>query len=44
MSVGRLGKAEEIASMVVYLASEQAGFITGQLLYVCGGLSVGLTA
>ncbi|MDA3859597.1 MAG: SDR family oxidoreductase [Melioribacteraceae bacterium] len=33
----RLGRAEEIASMVVYLASEQAGFITGTTIQVDGG-------
>jgi acetoacetyl-CoA reductase len=34
--VGRLGKAEEIASMVVYLASEQAAFVTGAVMTVNG--------
>ena len=34
--VGRLGKAEEIASMVVYLASEQAAFVTGSVMTVNG--------
>jgi len=33
----RLGKPEEIASMIVYLASEQAGFITGTTIQVDGG-------
>jgi acetoacetyl-CoA reductase len=35
--VGRLGKASEIASMVVYLVSEDAAFITGSVLTVNGG-------
>jgi 3-oxoacyl-[acyl-carrier protein] reductase len=35
--VKRLGTAEEIASMAVYLASEQAGFITGTTIQVDGG-------
>jgi acetoacetyl-CoA reductase len=34
--VGRLGKAEEIASMVSFLASDQAGFITGATMTVNG--------
>jgi len=34
--VGRLGKAEEIASMCAYLASEDAGFITGATMTVNG--------
>ena len=35
--VGRLGKAEEIASLVVYLASDDAAFITGAVMTVNGG-------
>lgn len=35
--VKRLGKAEEIASMVVFLASEQASFTTGATFAVNGG-------
>jgi acetoacetyl-CoA reductase len=34
--VGRLGKAEEIASMVAYLASDEAGFVTGAVMTVNG--------
>ena len=34
--VGRLGKAEEIASMVTYLASDEAAFITGATMTVNG--------
>ncbi len=33
----RLASAEEIASMIVYLASEQAGYITGTTIQVDGG-------
>lgn len=36
--VGRLGRPEDVASMVRYLASEEAAFITGQTLNVNGGL------
>ncbi len=35
--VGRLGEAEEIGRAVVYLAAEDAGFITGSTLTVNGG-------
>jgi len=35
--VRRVGKPEEIANAVSFLASEQAGFITGQILTVDGG-------
>ncbi|MBB3181340.1 SDR family NAD(P)-dependent oxidoreductase [Variovorax sp. Sphag1AA] len=35
---GRPAKAEEIASMVAYLASSEAGYITGDTFYVDGGL------
>jgi acetoacetyl-CoA reductase len=35
--VGRLGKAEEIASLVVYLASDAAAFMTGSVLTANGG-------
>jgi len=35
--VGRLGKAEEIADAVSFLASEKAGFITGSTLTANGG-------
>ena len=35
--VNRLGKADEIAAAVVYLASEEAGFMTGATLAINGG-------
>ncbi|MDH3678932.1 MAG: SDR family oxidoreductase [Acidimicrobiia bacterium] len=36
----RIGQPEEVASAVAYLASESAGFITGQTLSVSGGLTM----
>ncbi len=35
--VGRLGKADEIADAVVYLASDRSGFITGSVMTINGG-------
>ena len=34
----RLGRPEEIAHAVAYLASEDAGYVTGQVLTVDGGM------
>jgi 3-oxoacyl-[acyl-carrier protein] reductase len=36
--LGRIGKPEEIASAVVYLASDEAAYVTGQALRVNGGM------
>jgi 3-oxoacyl-[acyl-carrier protein] reductase len=37
---GRMGRAEEIAAAVVYLASEEAAYVTGQTLHVNGGMAM----
>jgi len=37
---GRFGGAEEIAAAALYLASEEAGYVTGQVLNVSGGLYI----
>lgn len=41
--LGRNGTAADIAAAVAFLASRQASYITGQVLYVDGGLTVQLT-
>ncbi len=41
--VGRVGKPEDIAAMVLYLASEEAGFITGVNLTIDGGMTHKMT-
>ena len=38
--MGRMGEADEIASAVVYLASGEAGYITGATLHVNGGMAM----
>lgn len=40
--LGRMGKAEEVADVCVFLASERAGFVTGSNVLVDGGLSLGV--
>ena len=38
--LGRIGKPEDVANGAVFLASEEAGFITGQTLAVDGGVTM----
>ncbi len=40
ISLGRFGQPEEIASVVGYLASNEAGYITGQTIVVDGGMTL----
>jgi len=42
--VKRLGTPEDIAHAAAFLLDERAGFVTGQVIYVCGGMTVGLVA
>ena len=39
--VKRLGEPDDVARAVLFFADRDAGFVTGQVLYVCGGTSVG---
>lgn len=39
--IGRFGAAEDVANTVAFLASREAGYITGQTLHVNGGLYMG---
>jgi glucose 1-dehydrogenase len=38
--LGRAAEADEIAAAFLFLASPEASYITGQTLYVCGGLTL----
>ena len=40
--VKRVGTPEDIAHAVSYLLDARSGFVTGQALYVCGGMTVGV--
>ena len=42
--VKRLGQPNDVARAALFFADPDAGFVTGQVLYVCGGTSVGSLA
>ncbi len=41
--LGRIGQPEDIAPLLLFLASDESNFITGQVIYVDGGMSIGLS-
>ena len=38
--MGRMGEGEDIGAAVAYLASREAGYVTGQTLHVNGGMAM----
>ena len=40
MPVKRLGEPEDVANAVRFFMDEASGFVTGQVLYVCGGVTL----
>jgi 3-oxoacyl-[acyl-carrier protein] reductase len=38
--VGRLGKPDDVAAVVGFLASDAASYVTGQAIHVSGGLVI----
>ena len=40
LPVKRMGRPEEVADAIAFFAGEAAGFTTGQVFYVCGGITV----
>jgi NAD(P)-dependent dehydrogenase (short-subunit alcohol dehydrogenase family) len=41
--VGRIGTPDDIANAVAFFLDRRSGFVTGQVMFVCGGLTVGLS-
>ena len=41
--LGRIGQPEDIAPLLLFLASDESNFITGQVIYVDGGMSIGFS-
>jgi 3-oxoacyl-[acyl-carrier protein] reductase len=40
--VRRMGTPHDVAHAAAYLLDQRSGFVTGQVLYVCGGMTVGV--
>ncbi len=40
--VKRVGTPDDVANAVSYMLDARSGFVTGQILYVCGGMTVGV--
>ncbi|KAG1320654.1 hypothetical protein G6F63_014155 [Rhizopus arrhizus] len=41
---GRIGEPEDVARAAMFFLSPDNGFVTGQMLYVCGGTTLGVVA
>lgn len=42
--VRRLGRPDDVGHSIAFLLDSRSGFVTGQTLYVCGGMTVGAVA
>lgn len=42
--VRRMGTPDDIANAAAFLLDQRSGFVTGQVLYVCGGMTVGVAS
>jgi 3-oxoacyl-[acyl-carrier protein] reductase len=38
--MGRMGEGSDIGAAIAYLASKEAGYVTGQTLHVNGGMAM----
>lgn len=41
IAVGRMGTPDDVAQATAFFLDERSGFVTGQVMYVCGGVTVG---
>ena len=42
IAVGRMGTPDDVARAALFFLSPDNGFVTGQVLYVCGGTTLGV--
>ena len=40
--LARMGTPEDVADLHLFLASDEAGYITGQVIFIDGGASIGI--
>ena len=38
--MGRIGEADEVAKVILFLASDLASYVTGQVIHITGGLGM----